>query len=280
MRSFEKSVKCILDHFRSYQVILGYFRSLNHSILVTYSFQLVKVLRVLNDFLFKSQNFQQHSCSIYSMITMDISRMWKTFVLEAQSPGLISSYHWWAISLKRQCRITLKVNVGRFIASQYIKPLTTHRPELFVILFERNRDFEQLIFSILLRNCCQLPSAGYVRISTVAILQIPITSCTISFDAFESSNSFQSRYMLLTTGNLNKTLPMLQAAEKRFQSIPKNQDCGLQGNGLSSQYSSLRFRINRARHLTYGGYAYSTSGSQRNLAAVPKRHDNSLLLRS
>ena len=33
--------------------------------------------------------------------------------------------------------------------------------------------------------------------------------------------SLQSRYLRLITGNLTKTLSMLQAAEKRFHSIPK-----------------------------------------------------------
>jgi len=60
--------------------------------------------------------------------------------------------------------------------------------------------------------------------------------------------SFQFRYLRLTTGNLTNTLSMLQAAEKRFHSIPKNQDGGLQGNGFSSLFSSLWFRINRAWH--------------------------------
>ena len=61
--------------------------------------------------------------------------------------------------------------------------------------------------------------------------------------------SLQSRYLRLTTGNLTNTLSVPQAAEKRFPALdPENRDGGLQGNGFSSLFFSLRFRMNRVRH--------------------------------
>lgn len=54
--------------------------------------------------------------------------------------------------------------------------------------------------------------------------------------------------MHLTIRNPTSTLSILQAAEKRLALDPENQDGGLQENGFSSLFSSLRFRMNRVRH--------------------------------
>ena len=184
--------------------------------------------------------------------------MGMTFVLVTQSPGFIStSLAKWHVTSLGNSMLEDLLLPGRYKNVNNTDqdfPLHYHME----CTLEQNKDFRELTFSILLRNCCQSP---------------PGTSDLNSSDTFNTYHKLFNKFRCVceftfirqwikycnhssrdacvskTTGNLtNASFVDATRRRRKFHSIPKNQDSSLQGNGLGSQFSSLRFRINRSRH--------------------------------